>query len=64
MPKKKAVWLLFDLVNGHKGYRRYVWWFDSKREAAEFKREHKKLPFAADLSAPMKADLFLPKRKS
>lgn len=61
MPNKKTVWLLFDLDNGHEGSKRYVWWFDTKRQAADFKREHRKKPFAASLSVPVKADLSLPK---
>jgi hypothetical protein len=61
MPKKKHVWLLFDLNNGHEGSKRYVWWFDTKKQASDFKREHKTKPNAATLSAPTKAILSLAK---
>jgi hypothetical protein len=50
----KAIWLVFDMSNGHKGSRRYTWWFDSKIEANEWIKEHLKNPHACDVSKPTK----------
>ena len=57
LPRTGTVWLLFDLSNGHELTKRYVWWFDTKRQAREFKREQLKRKHRATLSAPMKATL-------
>jgi len=33
---KNPIWLVFDLANGHKPSRRYVWWFDTKKQAYDW----------------------------
>ena len=54
-PKNKSLWLCFDLSNGHKRSHRYVWWFDSRKDAMAHRRWQKKsLVFAAKLSMPVK----------
>lgn len=52
-PKGKKVWLLFDLSNGHRITRRYVWWFDTKKEAKDFRKEHVKQVLSSELSKPV-----------
>ena len=48
------IWLLFDLSNGHKQSLRYVWWFQTRKEAREYKKHVKKNRYTADLSNPIK----------
>lgn len=38
LPKGKFVWLLFDTANGDELSKRYVWWFDTKKAAQEYKK--------------------------
>lgn len=51
---KGEVWLVFDLSNGDSTSRRYVWWFDSRKEARRFISHHKTLKYASTLSTPLK----------
>lgn len=53
-PESKNVWLVFDLSNGHKPVKRYVWWFDTREEARKHIRHQKTYPNGADLSNPVK----------
>jgi hypothetical protein len=54
LPKGKTLWLCFDLSNGHRPSHRYVWWFDSRKDAEAHRRWQKKFPHAAQLSVPVK----------
>jgi hypothetical protein len=51
---KKPIWLVFDKSNGHTGSRRYVWWFETKKQAIEWSKNHLKNKSAYDISRPMK----------
>ena len=53
----RPIWLVFDLDNGHGPTKRYVWWFDTRKEAREHIKFQSKNKFAAKLSRPKK---FLP----
>ena len=46
------VWFLFDLSNGHAPVKRYVWWFDTKKDALAFLKHHNRSPHASELSEP------------
>jgi hypothetical protein len=52
----KPIWLVFDQSNGHKPSRRYVWWFDTKKDADEWTKEHleNKSGHAYDISKPVR----------
>jgi hypothetical protein len=50
----KPIWLVFDQSNGHKPSRRYVWWFDTKKQAKEWIDEHIKNEHAYDVSIPVR----------
>lgn len=52
----KPIWLIFDCGNGHEGSRRYVWWFDTKKEAKYWSKRHIKenSKFGYDISLPIK----------
>lgn len=54
IPKRRVAWLVFDLSNGHRGAHRYVWWFDTKRDALEHIRDQRLHRWAADLSDPVR----------
>lgn len=51
---KRNVWLLFDTANGDEKTRRYLWWFDSRQKAREFKKEHEKYANHYKLHGPVK----------
>ena len=34
----RPIWLLFDTSNGHAPTRRYVWWFDTRKDAVREKK--------------------------
>ena len=57
LPSTKTIWLLFDLSNGHMVSRRYLWWFETRREAMDHRREQHKLRNHARLSLPVRANL-------
>ena len=38
----KPIWLMFDTANGDKSTYRYVWWFESRKKALEYKQEQNK----------------------
>lgn len=40
LPKKNPIWLLFDIDNGHSRSHHYVWWFETRKLAREFKEHH------------------------
>ena len=50
----KPIWLVFDQSNGHKPSRRYAWWFDTKKQAIEWSKEHLKRDHAYDISKPVR----------
>ncbi len=70
LPKRNPIWLLFDLDNGHRGSHHYVWWFDSRKEAREYKTWHDKScgenppnPHRTELVGPVRATVDkIPKR--
>ena len=49
----QTIWLLFDLNNGHKPVKRYVWWFDTKKEAVVHKKFQERNDNNAKLSEPI-----------
>lgn len=55
LPKNKSIWLLFDLANGHRRSRRYLWWFDSRKDAMAHRKEQHAMPHGARLSFPVRA---------
>jgi len=57
LPRRNPIWLLFDLDNGHRGSHHYVWWFDSRKLAREFKEHHiaSKNPHKTELVGPVRA---------
>jgi len=59
LPKKTLIWLLFDIDNGHGGSHHYVWWFESRRQAREFKARHlaSPNPHKTDLVGPVRANV-------
>lgn len=58
LPKKKSIWLLFDIDNGNSGSKHYVWWFDTRKQAREYKRSHLNgSPSKAELVGPVKATI-------
>lgn len=56
----REIWILFDLDNGDGLWpagicaRRYYWWFETRTAAMRHRREQRKHPFAARLSAPVR----------
>jgi hypothetical protein len=58
LPAKPTIWLLFDIDNGHRGSHHYVWWFDSRQQARDFKEHHLGLrphKNTTDLVGPVRA---------
>jgi hypothetical protein len=53
LPKGKKFWVLFDIVNGGKEARRYLWWFDTKKEAMEHKKWQHAKEYGAKLYGPV-----------
>ena len=49
---EKPIWLVFDLCNGHAPVKRYVWWFDTKKDALAHIKFQRKNPTNAWLSEP------------
>jgi hypothetical protein len=47
-----TIYVCFDKSNGHKGGRRYLWWFNTKKEAQDQYKLHKGNPLFAPLYAP------------
>jgi hypothetical protein len=45
-------WFVFDLANGHAPCRRYLWFFETRSKAREFKKIHKKIPTHVPYSKP------------
>ena len=55
LPKKnKHIWLMFDLSNGHRGSSRYVWWFETRKDAFAHREWQMSQKHGADLSQPVK----------
>lgn len=52
----KPIWLVFDQSNGHKASCRYVWWFDTKKDAIAWSKTHLKNQsgFSSDISEPVR----------
>lgn len=50
-------WMMWDLSNGHKGYRGYIWIFRTKKEAMDHRRKQHKSKTGARLSIPIKMDI-------
>lgn len=50
----KPIWLVFDQSNGHKPSRRYVWWFDTKKDAIEWSDFHSQQSYSYPISKPVK----------
>jgi hypothetical protein len=50
--KWNNIWIMFDLDNGHVGYRTYFWVFPTKKEALKHRSKQHKKKFAAKLSYP------------
>jgi hypothetical protein len=57
LPKKPVIWLLFDIDNGDSSSKHYVWWFESRQQAREFKAHHlaSPNPHKTELVGPVKA---------
>ena len=51
---KRPIWLVFDLSNGHAPVVRYVWWFDTRKDAREHIAWQKSRKHYAELSEPVK----------
>lgn len=51
---KRPIWLVFDLCNGDSGKCRYVWWFDTRKDAREHTRWQRRDRRNADLAGPVK----------
>ena len=49
---KGPIWLVFDLSNGDKDTKQYVWWFRRRKLAQEWIREHCKDPDHYNVSVP------------
>jgi hypothetical protein len=61
VPPKK-MWILLDVSNGHYPTTNYMWWFKTKKEALEKKKEHDDIrlghrPQLAKLIGPFKYKL-------
>ena len=54
MPARKTFWVLFDMSNGSKPAKRYVWWFDTREDARKFLRHHRTMKHGVRLSTPVK----------
>lgn len=50
----KPIWLVFDQSNGHKPSRRYVWWFDTKKDAIKWSCFHSQQSNSHPISKPIK----------
>lgn len=48
----KSIWLVFDMDNGHSIAQRYVWWFNTKKEAISWSNGHIKNKFSSNISEP------------
>lgn len=59
---KRPIWLVFDLANGHSGSHRYVWWFDTRREAREWSKHHLSMRGAYNISRPIRWFPWLPQK--
>jgi hypothetical protein len=49
-----SIWILIDVCNGNPRSRNYLWWFETRKIAEEFKRHHNESP------NPLKSTLFGP----
>jgi len=61
LPDWGRFWLMWDMSNGHKGGKGYMWVFRTKKEALDHKRDQKKRG-GASLSLPQKVEI--PNRKN
>lgn len=57
LPEQKDIWLVFDMSNGDKPSKRYVWWFDSIKQARKHIKHQRQMKYAATLSSPIKATI-------
>ncbi len=51
-PTGDHAWVLFDTGNGHKGLYRYLWWFNTRREALAHRKSQNAVKGNARLSRP------------
>lgn len=54
LPAGKTLWVLFDMSNGDKSARRYLWWFDTRKAARAHRASQTGTPGTARLSAVVK----------
>jgi hypothetical protein len=52
LPKRNVFYVVFDMSNGHSTSHRYIWWFDTKKDAFNHIKEYKSKKYAAELSEP------------
>ena len=57
LPRYKSFWVLFDLANGHKAKGRYLWWFDTRKDAMAHRKFQHKDPSNVRLSMPVKVQV-------
>ena len=54
LPRKKMVWILFDVDNGHEPSKHYCWWFNTRQGAINHKKWQRKQKYSAGLVGPVK----------
>lgn len=55
LPDGKNIWILFDVSNGDIASKRYLWWFDTRQKAREYKHyQNNVLKNKAKLVGPWK----------
>lgn len=54
MPEGDYAWVLFDTSNGDEASHRYLWWFDTRREAREHRAKQHANPEWVRLSRPVR----------
>ncbi len=50
--RRKTIWILFDVDNGHFPHKNYLWWFPTKELAIKHKHNQKKKQYSATLVGP------------
>ena len=51
---RRPIWLVFDLCNGHAPGKRYVWWFDTRKDARDHIAWQRRDKRHAELAGPVK----------
>ena len=54
LPTNRPIWLVFDLSNGHAPVKRYVWWFDTRKDALAHIKHQRRHINNAPVSAPVR----------